>query len=635
MVTGHDRHMPGIILLTPPFAPPMIPNLGIPVLAGYLSAHGLQSRQIDLNIRFHDEMVNGKGLFAHVLELYRARFQSFDALSALDERSAKTYFETLLQLSRAEVFKARQPVILEKLRVPMPHLEPLPFGYPGQAEAFQMVALAMSLLGIRAMRLGSNVGMAQIESAETVLSFLTGFYDRQLSAIPSDRPRIFGISLSFDSQLGCALVLLDCMRRMFPDALIVAGGSYVRRMENGGPLDILKAKTDHLITGEGERHLLKLCRDFFERKKGAFRHRTVLAESLPVSDLQAPLYEPELLELYWSRPLTLMLQASRGCYWNRCAFCSYHECYSGPYRVIAPGKMVSMIDALQRKHHCENFEFVDDCLSPDFLQGMIIEMERQRLRVFWSGCVRFDKAFDAALISRMAEYGCRRLTFGMESASQRVLNLVHKGTRVEDYLPILEACRVSGISVHLNWIAGLPGETEEELNETLEFLREHIDYYTYQFGQVFTFEAASRFATSPDEYQLGKLPCDRDYHDEDARARLYRIIHDLPIEGRSCSASPPAEESMMPDHFTGWSPFVAQIPLHYNLSEVRECLSSNRNRVSRSLEHTWLLYDLFSGLSVQVSEDLYIDIQQRLKAGDASVDATETLKLLYENDFIR
>ncbi len=634
MVTRKTNNEPGVCLLTPPFAPPMIPNLAVPTLAGYLHAHGIEVEQIDLNICFHDDIVNDTGLFDAVLELLETKLRTMDDRSSLTRDEAGAYLARLIQVCRTSVLKKRSSKIVKNLRLSIPHLEPLPFGYPSQKDAFQMVRQTMSLMDIRSMELGANVGAAQTGIPEYSLPLLNGFYERHLSHISLYKKQIFGISLLYDSQIYCAIVLADCLRRLFPSALLVVGGSYVRRIQTDRNLDLLKSKFNVIVIGEGEEHLLQICRNFYKKKLTDSNSPLLLSTPLPVMQLQTPVFDSYQLAKYWSQPLTLMIQASRGCYWNQCAFCSYRECYSGAVRTMVANAAVDMLQALQRAHKCNHFEFVDDCLSPDFITGLVAELEKREMNIQWSACVRFDRGFDAGLIAKMSENGCRRLTFGMESASQRILDYVNKGTQVADYLPVLKACKTSSIAVHLNWIAGLPGETQEELYRTVDFLKENIDYYAYQFGQVFTLEAASRFAIQPELFDLPHNNGQRAFHDPESRKQLYEIIHTLPIEGKSFVPRPDPLDHKTNDTITGWSPFVARQPVHYDLIELGDCVTSKKNQAIRQPEQSWILYHTRSGRHMQIPDILFSEIEQQAASNLEKAPSTKTLRILYENDFI-
>jgi len=103
---------------------------------------------------------------------------------------------------------------------------------------------------------------------------------------------------------------------------------------------------------------------------------------------------------------------------------------------------------------------------------------------------------DEAATRQLYASGCRKLQFGLESYSQRVLNLMRKGTKIEHMLPNIEACLASGIAVHLFVIVGFPGEREEEAWRTYEFCRAVLELSETRYGLPYSSVGISPFRLS-------------------------------------------------------------------------------------------------------------------------------------------
>jgi len=80
-------------------------------------------------------------------------------------------------------------------------------------------------------------------------------------------------------------------------------------------------------------------------------------------------------------------------------------------------------------------------------------------------------AVDEALLRKLKSAGCIQVEYGFESGSQKMLDLMEKGTKVEDNYRAAELTRKSGMRMLANLITGMPGETKEDFAETLRFLR--------------------------------------------------------------------------------------------------------------------------------------------------------------------
>ena len=102
-------------------------------------------------------------------------------------------------------------------------------------------------------------------------------------------------------------------------------------------------------------------------------------------------------------------------------------------------------------------------------------------------------------------YICYALFFGLESMSQRVQDIIKKGTSVDVAWRVLRDCKEVGIKVHLFIILGTPGETEEDMRMTVDFLRDHQDLY--ETVQLATFELmmGSPLSMKPERYGIENM----------------------------------------------------------------------------------------------------------------------------------
>ena len=91
----------------------------------------------------------------------------------------------------------------------------------------------------------------------------------------------------------------------------------------------------------------------------------------------------------------------------------------------------------------------------------------------------------------MAKSGCKYLLWGLESASQRVLDLMDKGTKPEDVSKLMKNAHAAGIANHVFMICGFPTETEDEFAQTIKFLDDHKDYIYAVHRGTFSLEPES------------------------------------------------------------------------------------------------------------------------------------------------
>jgi Radical SAM superfamily len=197
-----------------------------------------------------------------------------------------------------------------------------------------------------------------------------------------------------------------------------------------------------------------------------------------VSPLRSPLVPPPV-PTFAPEPVLATRLSSRRCYWARCTFCIHNEKYDD-VRVPSTAEVPAAVDAIEgwlaAGYRIVNLN--DEALSPAILSALCTELERRATATRFPGfrwiCrSKLELSFDLPLFRRMRATGCFEILFGLESASARVRGLMDKhvpGMDRDEVLRIVRAATDAGIALHLNVIAGFPGETIEELVDTMFFL---------------------------------------------------------------------------------------------------------------------------------------------------------------------
>lgn len=277
-------------------------------------------------------------------------------------------------------------------------------------------------------------------------------------------------SLVVIDQLAAAVAFARGIKRFRPHARVFVGGPIVSRLQlQLMAVPWLAGTFDGIIAGEAHRVLPEIL---------GFPHQYIGHVTPDFSDLD--------LDRYWCSRRVLPYLVAHGCKWGKCTFCSHHLTYDG-YRESTMREVLDDLEMLTLRHRAEYVSFSDEYLTPEQLEELAQGIEDRGLKFKWLTFVRLEPGFrDAGFMQRLYNAGCRILMFGLESASQRVLNLMRKGTRVEHFRPILEACRGAGIAVRYDFMVGFPGETEEDVGWTFDFLQENRDVVDTPFSSYST-----------------------------------------------------------------------------------------------------------------------------------------------------
>lgn len=187
----------------------------------------------------------------------------------------------------------------------------------------------------------------------------------------------------------------------------------------------------------------------------------------------------------WERyPVRIVpLMTGRGCQWAKCAFCSDVVSANGlSFRTRSIGHVLSEMEEQARRHATRNFLFLDLKLNsrPDMLRGIAEGLPSLVPGAEWVGTVHVDTRTDNGLSRRdlraAVRGGMRRVSFGLESGSQRLLDSMQKGSTVEGNSDFIRNAYEVGLSIRCTMMAGYPGETEADIAATANFLEAHEAY---------------------------------------------------------------------------------------------------------------------------------------------------------------
>ncbi|HET8609911.1 MAG TPA: hopanoid biosynthesis associated radical SAM protein HpnJ [Burkholderiales bacterium] len=161
----------------------------------------------------------------------------------------------------------------------------------------------------------------------------------------------------------------------------------------------------------------------------------------------------------------------RGCK-SRCTFCLWPQTVGGHrYRTRSPGHVSDEVALIQRYFpQVKEVFFDDDTFTDDTERAEEIARRLGKLGVTWSCNAKGNVPYDTLKV--MKDNGLRLLVVGYETGNQQILYNIKKGMRVEFARRFTQDCHKLGIVIHGTFILGLPGETQETIQETIRFAQE-------------------------------------------------------------------------------------------------------------------------------------------------------------------
>lgn len=250
------------------------------------------------------------------------------------------------------------------------------------------------------------------------------------------------------------------------DALYVIGGPHV----SGTPQDATE-DFDIVVVGEGEYLLLDIVRQ--KEAKKSFVSQIVRCEY--ENDINKfPFPDRDLIELksykyFLDSKLTTTLVTSRGCPFG-CNFCA-NNVWGKTLRMRSPQNVFEEVRMLRDKYGYQAFMFFDDTMTVDRKRMKEICKLLETLKIIYRCFMRPDTV-DSEILRLMHDSGCLEVGIGLESGSQRILDIVNKGEMAKKNMETIKICHDIGIRVKGFIIIGLPGENRESVRETIEFLKE-------------------------------------------------------------------------------------------------------------------------------------------------------------------
>lgn len=249
----------------------------------------------------------------------------------------------------------------------------------------------------------------------------------------------------------------DIAREFRRRGKIVVMGGFLPTMHP----ELVQDHVDALCVGEGELVWPEILKDI---EAGTLKKIYKADRQVPVDQLPVPRYD--LVDR--SRWAAYPVQATRGCPFT-CDYCSIIQFYEKTYRLRPIDDIIRDIRATKSKV----IYFTDDNLMENKMFAKELFRAMKGLGVEWGTQCTINIAKDEEMLRLAYEAGCRFVAVGVESLSQRNLQLVSKDfNRVDQFGEAFQKIHRSGIAVHALMVFGFAEDTPETFDQTVEYLEE-------------------------------------------------------------------------------------------------------------------------------------------------------------------
>jgi len=303
-------------------------------------------------------------------------------------------------------------------------------------------------------------------------------------------PQVVGITVMTATFNNSCRIAVD-VKEILPEVMVIVGGSHVSAL----PEETLKSckAIDCVVVGEGEETFAEIC----ERVKGnqsfagangvVYRANGSIKYEMPrefIKDLDTlPFprrdyvdmrrYKKSHVSRGFSRKYLNIAEMilSRGCP-GECIFCATNVTWRNKIRFRSIQNILAEIEYCRQEFDANHFSFEDDSFSFNRHWVELLCVELKKEKITWNCNLRVDMV-TPDLLKLMSESGCRKVQFGIESGSQKILNLIQKNTSLEQVEQAVEWANQAKIRfIEGAFILGIhPDENLDDVLSTLQLIR--------------------------------------------------------------------------------------------------------------------------------------------------------------------
>ncbi len=529
-----------VALIFPPQGHFTQPYLSLPSLAAWLRQNGIERvEQIDANIEAYDWILSKERLGRSLAKLRESgEFERLESSGGLNYSGMERY----QQLSEIELIGDEVVAGIEEakriLRSPEDFYDYEKYLWAGRTLEQGLRLFSAEFAPTRLTAHGFIMRHSIERSAEIVEAasnrdenpYIEYFEEILLPQLKAQDPDLIGISVTFPSQAIPTVTLARLIKAWKPSVHITLGGGLMAYVaEKMAKQPAIWSVIDSFVLLEGERPLLELCRVLenggsldevsnliYGTEAGVVR-TTPHKDPLDIKTIPTPDFDGLPLDKYITPELVLPVAATRGCYWGKCVFCTLYTVIGPGYRGRTVEQTVEDLKILSEKHNTRSFYLAIEDLPPNMAKRLPEAILEAGLDVQWWSDARLEhEVFDQEVCDNLAKAGCKRIAFGYESSSKRVLDAMCKGIDPEASLELIQRVRNAGISVTLYAMVGFPSETLEEARGTLQTILDHQSLIQEVSVRVFYLDERSEIFKRREEFDIVEI-----YPDEESDLQVY------------------------------------------------------------------------------------------------------------------
>lgn len=289
--------------------------------------------------------------------------------------------------------------------------------------------------------------------------------------------------------------IIEFVRRHNPDVKIIVGGPFVStqcRTLEFGELEYLLGSIGadiYVDSSQGETALVRVL-EALRRNQPLTGIPNVLVPAADGDGFTAGPKETEDNRLGDNMVDWSLFKGRLGPYANirtsiscpfSCSFCGFPE-HAGKYQTATVDEVIAELDSLNAAGEVRSIHVIDDTFNvpANRFKDLLRAMAERNYPWRWHSHFRCQFA-DREMVELMKQCGCEGVFLGIESGSDRILGNMNKKATVADYHRGIQLLKEYDIPAMASFIVGFPGETDDTVRETIQFIQEaEVDFFRAQ-----------------------------------------------------------------------------------------------------------------------------------------------------------
>lgn len=500
---GRYSYNDELLLIFPPVSDALFfPYLSLPYLTSYLKKYNRSVKQFDMNLELSKQLLSKSSLHS-ILNSYKK------------EKNLNDVFVKKFIYNFLENYNITESIL---------NKSPLNKNYKNIQKDFSITYLKNMLNII----LDNSVIKENHNSIKDIVNisrnkikdeFVTKkMLDILKKQILLSKPKVIGFSVPFFSQLLPTLIMCNYIKKHWPFIKIILGGPQIylwNKHLNQQP-DFSKT-VDYLGIGDGEETLLQLIK-FLNHEVSSTdtipnlivtknKKQSQIVHYIKIDDLPTPDFEGLTLNSYIIQKPQLALTTCVGCYWGKCAFCSYgnKSKFQNNYQQKSYRTIANQCISLYEKHNITHINFVDENTNLKLVLKAMESLQEEGYNFTYSTRNRMEKRLlNLEYCYKLRNSGCTQMSIGYETNSQRILDLMNKGVKSEDYQTIIDNLFDNGIEMRFSVMTNFPGETKEEHENSISFLEKNKNKIEIDIVQTLSIENKTFISENPEDFGVNE-----------------------------------------------------------------------------------------------------------------------------------